>query len=817
MASLTVRPDAAGGAGSVLERRHPRRGTAANLVPIGLLLALFNLAVWSGGMLAARWYAAAFLLVVPGAVLLSCTRMRPAELSVRLAWSVGASAALLMLLGLLASAALPHLGDVRPLSAWTLAGMVDAVTASCALARSRRGDPLAYLVPARAPERHAVALAALLAALPLAAVWGAALLNNGAGSWLALAVLLVAGALLGALLLVAPRLPRWSLAAALYSASAATLLGLSMRSSRPFGFDIQSEYHFYTATLAAGAWHVSTSGNAYAAMLSITVLPAALSVVAHVSGVQIFKLVFPLFVAGFPVLAFTFAARWFSLRAALVGPLVLVAQGFYTAAIASLARQDLGLLFFALVVVTAFDESLAPRARAGGTLFAAAGMSVSHYSTAYFACLVLLGGYLVQMAMRALRRMRLAWDRRGLAAAVGTRPAVGTRLLRLVGRGPGSPANGAGSLLSVSVLVPVLALVYVWNVVITHSAANITNVVSSVRDEGLQILPATRGSSLIDRFLNADVTPSVSVPSFLSSASRFYRDNAPWIHPYPASVTAGYPVKAAHVTALTRDVPAALPSVLGHLGTVANEVLLMAIVVGTGYYAWSQRRDPRSARGQLAAVTLACVLVLGLLRTSATLSDLYNASRGQVQGMLVLSLGLASLCTALAGARSRHAERSRSPARSRRFPVVAAAASLGAVFLLFSNSGVNYYLAGGGNPVNLVNSGDAYQEYYFSDADIASATWLAHEAGACSCGITYADPYAGLQLIEVGAQRPSVMTLLPSVMEPGSWVYASTTNVVAGTTRATVAGVALTFEFPSRFLESVKNLVFTTGSTAVYR
>lgn len=758
-------------AGAARPRRHARAMAASRLrsaQAAGTLIVLFNVAVLARGTFAGRAYALAFLLLVPGTLAVAVTPLRPRETAARLAWSVGASMLLLMLLGLLASVALPPLGIAHPLGPAPLLVAVDVTTLALLVPSTRRGDPL-HLLVTRPPRPRELGVAAGLAAFVLLAVWGAELLDDTGSGALATAVLSTIGLGAVALLVGATRLPRWVVSAALYSLTAGSLLMASMRSNVTFGYDIQSEYRVFSATMAAQVWHVPAHGNAYGSMLSITVLPATLHSLTQVSGTYLFKLAYPLVFSLFPVLVLVLASRLFPLRPALFGALVLVVQGFYAADITGLARQEIGLVFFALFALTAFDRSLSRRVRQGGAVVAAAGMSVSHYSTAYFAAIVTVVGFLVFALARLLSR-----------------------------RAPRPRA-----VFSLPVVALVLGSIALWNVGITHSAGNVTNAVSSLGENGLGLLSGPPGSSLLTRFLNADVGTPMSPSQFATSATAYYARHAPYLHPFPDSLTRHYPVRRATVPATTRPVPASVPHALDTAATVVDELLLLLLTVGALGLAWHERRLRRPVRSELAAFAIGCLVLLGLLRLSSTLSTLYNAPRGQVQGAPLLTVGLAFICTWIA-------TRRRLLARASRW-----AATVAVGLLVTWDSGLAAFALGGSPPATLANYGEEYQASYFTDADMASALWLVRQERPGD--VTYADTYGALQILHFAKPSGLVTTVLPQVLEPGAFVFATSTNVVEGTDRSTAGDAGALVRFPLSFLDAVDNLVFTTGTTRVYR
>ena len=132
---------------------------------------------------------------------------------------------------------------------------------------------------------------------------GALRLNTGHGS-----VLAVAGAVLGVALVAlgAWRSGRWRpqrLAWCLYSGSLALLLGYSLRSDYVFGWDVSAEYSLLNHTILDGHWPVAHPGDAYGAMLSLTVLPTFISALTGLSGLVILKLVYPMIFALTPIIA----------------------------------------------------------------------------------------------------------------------------------------------------------------------------------------------------------------------------------------------------------------------------------------------------------------------------------------------------------------------------------------------------------------------------------------------------------------------------------------------------------------------------------
>jgi uncharacterized membrane protein len=742
-----------------------RKASPHNLegsLAVVVLLTFFNLAAFYQATFAGRLFVLGFLLIVPGTVVLSLASARPREASVRVAWALGVSMLVLMLLGLVESLVLPHLGVPKPLRTRPLLIGVDLVLVGALVAGHRR-DPIDFLFDEARPTGGDMLVALLFALLPLGAVAGAERLDNLGQGWLSVTVLVVGASLLACLLFAGQRFRSRTVTLTLYSVAASFLLLSSMRSTHPYGFDIQTEFQVFTSTLHHGAWQVPKNGDAYASMLSITVLPTVLSVLSGASPVYLFKFLYPLVFAAFPVLVYVTAQRIFPRRAALVGAILLIVQGLFTADIAGLARQEVGLVYFGLLVVSVLDSSLERRWRQAGVAVAMAAMAVTHYSTAYFAMFVLVGGYVLTLVARLFAR-----------------------------------EGGRRGSLTLSVVGVSVGAVLLWNVVITHSAGNVANVAAALATSGLALLPGTGGESFIQRFLNATVARQVSLKSFVTLATGYYHKTAPYIHPYPANVTSRYPVHSVTVPGSAAG-SGRLASVVYGAGTASAELFLVITAVGT--LAFTLRRWRLRPGREVAAFALSCLALVGLLRLSSTLSTLYGAARAQVQAAPLFSVGISLVCAWLF---------------SRRRPVgrlLFATTSAALLLLVFINSGLAD-LTFGGRPDMFTNGGEAYQRYYFTDADIATAGWVVRHQRPGQT--VYADIYGGLQMWEFAHIAGLVTTVVPSVIEPGAYVYASSTNVVEGTTRSAIGTEYATYRFPASFLDQVKDLVFTTGTTEVF-
>ena len=100
--------------------------------------------------------------------------------------------------------------------------------------------------------------------------------------------------------------------------------------------------------------------------------------------------------------------------------------------------------------------------------------------------------------------------------------------------------------------------------------------------------------------------------------------------------------------------------------------------------------------------------------------------------------------------------------------------------------------------------------------ELASAAWLGTQMRPGQ--LVYADEYGQLPLRSVtGIRTGLLLDVTPETLSSHAWVYASRTNVVDGVASAAFQGHSVSYAFPSRFLNANYDLVYTNGSSEVYR
>ena len=542
-----------------------------------------------------------------------------------------------------------------------------AVLAVAAAVRGRRRARTGE--DGRVPEVRDRAPAVLAAVLPPAvaggagvvlAVLGAARLNAGGGPAVALAGLAAVLVTIAIAAHAAHRGRPGTAAAGLYLAGLAVLLATSLRGTGVTGHDIKIEYHVLMDVLETGRWRPGGTYAGYNSCLSLTTLPAFLARLLGLAPLDVFRVGYQLIFAIAPVGAFLLARRLLTPAAAVLAAGLFIAFPTFVNDMPMLNRQELALLFF-LMLLLALTDTRGPRGpRVALLVIAAAGLTVSHYSsTAVAAALLALAALL-----RVIRR-RLP----GLADGMRRPPALAW------------PA----ALLAVMLLGWALC---------TGSA---TAFASGAAETGQAISEGAAVLSDSTRYLRPgedapdDQAALISYVDGLRAERELSGAGACPTVPLPADELA----------------PTALGAAIG-VPRTANTLLRQAILLlflagaaaGCGLLWWRAHRAGRPTVRVLAEIGTAALVLLGVAVIAPQITDSYGLLRLYQQMLPVLG---PAVLIALA-----------------RVPRRALIALV--IVVLASTSGLVPRLTGGYPPqLNLASAGPYYHAWYATDADARDA------------------------------------------------------------------------------------------------
>jgi uncharacterized membrane protein/transposase-like protein len=736
-------------------------------------LALIAVLVPLHGFWAAQVLLVPLLLIVPGAILLRALRIPRGAVSAFPVYVPCASLIVLLGSGLVVDLIGPLVAVAAPIRAGPL--LVGLEVVCLALLAKSGNAPSSVAIPWRSFARPARLAWPLI--LPLVAVAGALRLNSGHGNGVAVIATAACVVVLVTAIVLAPRLDKSLLAVILYAAGLALMWSISLRGALVPGFDIATEYYKLHQTVLTGIWHPAHHYDAYGAMLSVTVMPAELHFLSGVPDLLVFQVVYPAIGALLPVAVFGLARRVLSHRWAFAAATFVVAQAF--SGLPMIARQEIATVLFAALFAAMLDARIQRRSQWALVALLGLAMAASHYSTTYVA--ITLIGLMLPL------QWVVSWFRK-------------------VPRVTGAVAVA---------FVVALAGAFIWYGPVTHFNYGLGPLLHTIGTRGFDVLPNRgRGESLLSAYLHGNTGPPISARQYARLVHASYALHRPYITPLP---DAGLPRYALHNAAPPtppvrwRAGNSALSAVYLILQQLAN--LLGAI----GALLMVLRRRSSVTAWQVGLLAFAAVLMLAVMKLSATVADFYNWERALLQAQVVLAI---ALCWPLQFLDDRWALRLRGRPRRHRDGVLAAAVASFTVILICTSGLANVALGGGalggGTNINLANSGEAFNRYYLTAPELASAGWLGKAARPGQ--LVYADRYAQLRLFAItGSTLNLIGDVTPLTLNQHAWVYADRTNVLNHSAEVLFNNSAVTYIFPAGFLDANYDLVYTNGSSEVFR
>ena len=703
------------------------------------------------------------LLITPGVILLRVLRVPGNAVGKFPLYVVCGSIMVLFAAGLGVDLLGPALGVSRPLRpAPLLVGFEVISLALLCLAPGTRPLKIPWktiLGPARLKWPLAVSVLGAAGALEL---------NSGHSGTLATIAMAVCIALLIGAAVVAHRLDERLLSTILYSAELALIWGFSLRGDGVYGFDISTEYYDLTAAINNGVWHTAHANDAYGALLSVTIMPAELHFLSGVPALFVFKVVYPVITALIPIGLYRLARVILKKTWAFIAAALFVTQVQFAEELPQLARQEIALVLFLALLAAIVDSRMRRWSRWTLAALLSTAIVMAHYSTTYITITLLALLLVMQWAVSWLRHTPRMSGTVAIAFATSAIAAV------------------------------------VWYGPVTHSEiTGLHNLVQQLAEQGFNVLPNSQSGgvlSILRGYLQGNTQTPMSPGRYQQLAHVYYTLHQSYITPLTDAGQPGYALR----NAPSPSPPLKLATADGAVNFGSALILQLAYVLaGIGSIVMAMRRKASMPERYIGLLGVGAAVFLVLIRLSGTLAQLYNQERALMQAMLIVGISVGWSLQRLTSNRM---------TRERRVKVLAAGFT---AVLAISTSGILGVVLGGGTFADLANSGEDYERFDKAAPDLAAAKWF---GGFFRQGqLVYADRYAQLPLIAMtGINKGLLGDVTPLTIDQYAWVYADGADVVGGRARALFDDHTVRYVFPSQFLGTNFDLVFTDGTAEVF-
>ncbi len=326
-----------------------------------------------------------YLSFIPGIIILRILRLHGLGSATTLLYAVGLSLSFCMFIGLLLNSCGPLIGISKPLSTYPLLNtMTFSVVILCGLSYWR--DRNAYnteFTDIKVHIREFVSPAILfLFLIILTSILGAFLVrfyHNNVLLLLLIVMICITVTLIGFKKFIPAKL----YPIGIFAISISLLYAYTLVSPYLTGWDIHLEYYFAQLTMIHSHWD-PTIAYSYNAMLSITILPTIYSHFLNVDITWVFKAAYPLFFSLVPLALYEVYRRQTKRHVAFLSVFFFMSLSTFFIGMASLARQQIAELFFALLILLMISGEITGFKKAILAVIFSASLMVSHYAISYF-------------------------------------------------------------------------------------------------------------------------------------------------------------------------------------------------------------------------------------------------------------------------------------------------------------------------------------------------------------------------------------------------------------------------------------------------
>ena len=352
-----------------------------------ILQVIMYVSLFFGMPLARITIGIAYLLFIPGLVLIKLLKLDSLSTLESVLYAVGFSVASLMLSGLVINEFGGLIGIDFPLSTLPISLFVNTAILIGAAAASLRRSPKRQTQPQDKKTSFSPSML-LLALIPALSIVGAYYVDaTGNNIILLITILSIAG--LFTVGVVTNRSPK-IYAFAIAMIALALLLHVSLISNYilPYGGDSPVEMYVFQNTQLTSHWNSTftfLSDEAYGrynAMLSITVLPTIYSNMLGIDPTWVYKIIYPLIFALVPVGLYWLWQPYIGKKLAFIAAFLFMAQSTFFTEMLALNRQMVGELFFVLLLLTLLNKNVKREGKFVAFAILSFGLIFSHYALA---------------------------------------------------------------------------------------------------------------------------------------------------------------------------------------------------------------------------------------------------------------------------------------------------------------------------------------------------------------------------------------------------------------------------------------------------
>ena len=331
------------------------------------------------------------LTMVPGLLILQILKLNKTGIIEKFVLSVGLSIAFLMFFGLLINNLSLSISYETPLATIPLLVSFNLASIVLVIIGYKVNKEPIFSLPNLNLSTSEKAFLIVPILFPALSIFGMHVMNTTDNNIILMFLLFLIPIYVVLVCLFNQKFPKRIYPVVIFLISISLLLLIALRSNHIIGKDAHSEYYLFRSTLDNLYWRVF-SGN-LGVCLSISLLPTIYQSILNIAPEFLFKILYSLIYSISPLVVYVLSKRYVGESYAFLASMVFMAD-FNFLWTAYNARTNTAILFFALAMMTLFNDKIDPvKKRILFIVFMASGM-VSHYSTTYIFFLIMLGTFI---------------------------------------------------------------------------------------------------------------------------------------------------------------------------------------------------------------------------------------------------------------------------------------------------------------------------------------------------------------------------------------------------------------------------------------
>ena len=306
-------------------------------------------------------------------------------------YSVGLSIASLMFLGMMIDLLYPLIGIIKPISLTPLLITFTLFALFlCTLAYLRDSK---YYNPEILNTDGCNIPILIFILLPFLAIFGTYIMNIYQNNTLLILMFIII-AFIPFLVAFDKFIPRVMYPMAILSIALTLIFSLSLYTSYITGWDINQEFYFSNIVVNSSYWNPNIP-ELLNAMLSLVILVPIFSKISGLNIAYIYKIVYPAIFTLVPLSLYQIFKNQTNARMAFMGSFLFVSVFMFFLEMPGLARQEIGELFFVLLVMLMVETKFTYKKLSLLTVIFIPALLVSHYSMDYIYIFLVLSAYIV--------------------------------------------------------------------------------------------------------------------------------------------------------------------------------------------------------------------------------------------------------------------------------------------------------------------------------------------------------------------------------------------------------------------------------------